>query len=188
MGQKNKNGRGRISKSAQPQIPVTQFSKEEYIEIQAEAYYRAMKRIHEEKTPVICEKPADNKEGPLYKIGVALRLLLLPVIPKEIRVNRAEILKILHGGPLSFVGFLLYCIGIAGLIMFVMERFVKKMSFDNTILLLCITIFTLFVSVYLRLAAKDIESETDINKLYAYTGSLAASVSLLLSIIALIKK
>lgn len=184
----HKNGKRKDSKSAQPQIPVTQFSKEEYIEIQAEAYYRAMKRIHEEKAPVISEKTLDNKEGKLYKIGLALRLLLLPVIPKKIKVNRAELLKTLHGGPLYFTGFVIYCIGIAGLIMFVAELFMKKMSFESTILLLCMTILALFLSVYFRLAAKDIESETDINKLYAYTGSLAASISLLLSIIALIKK
>ena len=160
------------------------------IEIQTEAYYRALKRIEDEKTKEDEQKPEIQKRNWYERILFILNVCLCPwKINKRFNVSN----RIYDSIPVMFVSFVLrlaggimWFVGMVGLVMAVCNLSVRRV-FNNIIRTGPISFAMVLLGAIFILAAGAFEKETDSNKIYAYSGSIIALVSCIVSIIALLE-
>lgn len=165
------------------------FSQEKMIEIQAEAYYRALKRIENEKTKADKKMPERTKVKWYENLLLLLNICLWPwKINKRFPINE----RIYDGIPIIFVvtilrltGILMWLGGIGNLVITIYNLFMHKI-FKDIIVILCSVVVSLFGSFFI-MSASTFEKETDNNKIYAYSASIIALVSCIVSIITLYK-
>ena len=163
------------------------ISQEQMIEIQAEAYYRALKRIEDEKAKADEQKPEEHKW--YVKILFFLNVCLWPwKVNKRFSVSD----QIYDSIPVMFVSFVLrftggimWFVGMVSLVMAVYNLIVYRVFKDIVGAGLFSLIMLLFGAIFI-LAAGAFEKETDSNKIYAYSASIIALVSCIISIIALV--
>lgn len=166
------------------------LSKEQMIEIQAEAYYRALKRIEDEKIKDDQQKPEKRKYKRYEEILFGLNIFLWPwKINKRFSVSNRiydSIPVLFVSGVLRFFGGLMWLIGLVGFGFQIYSLVIRRVT--NDILSTMSISFALltFASIFI-LAGGEFEKETDSNKIYAYSASIIALVSCIVSIIALMK-
>lgn len=166
------------------------ISQERMIEIHAEAYYRALKRIENAKLYGV-EKKHKKKEYTWYeKVFFALNVLLWPwKINKRFVINNRvydSILVMFVSGTLEVVGSLLWLMGMLEIVCLIHQMLVIGII-DYMVNICCISIFSLLFGCAFILAGREFEKETDDNRIYAYSACIIALISCVVSIIALIK-
>ncbi len=165
------------------------ISQEQMIEIQAEAYYRALKRIEDEKSKEDEQKPEIPKKKWRERILFFLNVCLWPwKINKRFNVSN----RIYDSIPVMFVSFVLrltggimWLVGMVGLVTAVYNLIVYRVFKDIVGVGPFSLVILLFGAIFI-LAADAFEKETDSNKIYAYSASIIALVSCIISIIALV--
>lgn len=164
------------------------MSREQMIEIQAEAYYRALKRIEDEKSKEDEQKPEIPKKKWHERILFFLNVCLWPwKINKRFNVSN----RIYDSIPVMFVSFVLrltggimWLVGMVGLVTAVYNLIVYRV-FKDIVGVGPVSLVILLLGAIFILAADAFEKETDSNKIYAYSASIIALVSCIVSIIAL---
>ena len=159
------------------------MSQEQMIEIQAEAYYRALKRIEDEQKPEIPKKKWHER------ILFFMNVCLWPwKINKRFNVSN----RIYDSIPVMFVSFVLrltggimWLVGMVGLVTAVYNLIVYRV-FKDIVGVGPFSLVILLLGAIFILAADAFEKETDCNKIYAYSASIIALVSCIVSIIALV--
>lgn len=165
------------------------MSQEQMIEIQAEAYYKALKRIEDEKTKEGEQKTEKQKNKWYTNILFFFNIFLWPwKMNKRFSVST----QIYDSIPVMFVSFVLrmvggtmWFVGIASLVTAVYNLMVHG-AFNDIIGVGPFSIVMLLLGAIFILAAGTFEKETDSNKIYAYSASIIALVSCIVSIIALL--
>lgn len=165
------------------------ISQEQMIEIQAEAYYRALKRIEDEKSKEDEQKPEIPKKKWHERILFFLNVCLWSwKINKRFNVSN----RIYDSIPVMFVSFVLrltggimWLVGMVGLVTAVYNLIVYRVFKDIVGVGPFSLVILLFGAIFI-LAADAFEKETDSNKIYAYSASIIALVSCIISIIALV--
>lgn len=165
------------------------MSQEQMTEIQAEAYYRALKRIEMDKLKADEQKPKKRKYKWYEEILFFLNVCLWPwKIHKRFSVSNRiydSIPVLFVSGILHFVGGCMWLIGLVGIASDIYSVVVQKTT--NDILGMgAIALVLLFLGSIFILAAGEFEKETDSDRIYAYSASIIALVSCIVSIIALI--
>lgn len=145
------------------------LSKEQMIEIQAEAYYRVLKRIEDEKTKDDKQKPEKRKYKWYEEILFSLNIFLWPwKINKRFSVSNRiydSIPVLFVSGVLRFIGGLMWLIGLTG---FGLQKYILVICrVTNDILIIIAISFAMlaFGSIFI-LAGGEFEKETDSNKIY----------------------
>ena len=179
-------GRRKIKKQNLPVVKNESniMSQEQMIEIQAEAYYRALKRIEDEKAKDDQQKPEKRKYKWYEEILFGLNIFLWPwKINKRFSVSNRiydSIPVLFVSGVLRFVGGLMWLIGLVGFGALVIRRVTNDILNTIAVSFVMLALGSIFI-----LAGGEFEKETDSNKIYAYSASIIALVSCIVSIIAL---
>lgn len=181
---KSKNKKEQIK-----QYETKNISQEKMIEIQAEAYYRAIMRIEAEKTKVVEQKLETKKYKWYENILFVLNVLFWPwKINKKFRVSNRiydSILVLFVCGVLKFVGGFMWLFGIFAII-YEIYQMVTVGIIEEIINVNPVVIFSLFLGSTFVLAGEAFSKETDSNKIYAYSASIIALISCVASILAMI--
>lgn len=193
MGEDRKRIMGR-RKPKKPNQQIIKYqsnnmSQEQMIEIQSEAYYRALKRIEDEKVKSDEQKPEKRKYKSYEKVLFCLNVFLWPwKINKRFSVSNRiydSIPVMFVSGILRFVGGFMWLVGFVGLGAEIYSLIIRKVTNEffatGSIALIMLSLGSIFI-----LAGGEFEKETDSNIIYAYSGSIIALVSCIVSIIALL--
>lgn len=165
------------------------FSQEKMIEIQAEAYYRALKRIETEKSKTDEQKPEKKKYKWYENVLFVLNVLFWPWrINKKFNVSNRiydNILVLFVSGVLKLVGGLMWLFGMFAIIYEIYQLIIEGIM-EEIVNVSPVVIFSLFLGSTFVLAGEEFGKETDSNKIYAYSSCIIALISCVLSIIAMI--
>ena len=163
------------------------ISQEKLIEMQAEAYYRALKRIKDENKEN--EQKSEMQKNKWYvNMVFFLNICLWPwKINKRFSVSN----RIYDSIPLMFVSFILrlvggimWFVGIVGLVAVAYSLIIYRVIIDIIEIGPVLFVLLLLGAIFI-VAASVFEKETDSNKIYSYSASIIALVSCIVSIIAL---
>lgn len=166
------------------------ISQEHMIEIQAEAYYRALKRMEQEKG-IVKESIKEKEEEKWYlDILFALNILFVPwKISKRFKINNQiydSVPVLVVSGLLRIVGTIIWLLGI----LLVLVSFYKVnaigISAGFFVGLSVGVFFVIFGSIFV-IAGSEFSKEVDSNKIYAYSASVLALISCTIGMIALLK-
>lgn len=167
------------------QYESSNISQEKMIEIQAEAYYRAIKRIESEK-----EMENEHTEKRKYKwyenIFFVLNALLWPwKIHKNFHLKDNMYENVL----VVFISIIMQILGaflwLFGIIMILSVFFINHNDIITTIAL---GIFSLTFGSMFILAGGQFSEEKDSNRIYAYSSCMLALVGCIIAIVAIILK
>ena len=157
------------------------FSEEKWIELQAEAYYRAIKRVEEEKKKVNIKKTSEKW---YEKIMILINVIVFPWLIWGRRKINAHVydgvlvipisMLLMYGGTFFWLG------GVGAII----TMFCKKM--ENSFSVWMISALMIFVGSLMVVSGKTFGKEEDSMKIYAYSASIIALVSCIVSIVALL--
>lgn len=167
-------------------------SEDKLIEIHAEAYYKALKRIEDEKKKEECnsEITEENKKTWFDNICIFLNFLVCPFrIFKPYRLSGGiydNILVVIISMVLKSVGFLLWLFGWYAVGYDIILIWQNGFAWAFAVMIIVGISFVLLGSM-LILAGKEFNKETDSNKIYAYSASIIALISCVVSVIALFK-
>lgn len=170
------------------------ISEEQLTEIYAESFYRALKRLDREKEDAQEQIPKQNK-GRLSLFFdnalLALNLIFCPLkISKRFKINNRiydGILIIIISVGLECIGLLIWGVGLYKFICDLVNIFASGISIVLFSPLIIDLVFSFFGSFF-YLAGKSFGEETESNKVYAYSASILALVSCIVSLIALLKE
>lgn len=164
------------------------LSQEQMIEIQAEAYYRALKRIEDEKVKTDEQKPEKRKYKWYEEVLFFFNIFLWPwKINKRFSISNRiydSIPVLFVSGILRLVGGSMWLIGLVGIASEIYRVAIQKSINDILGTGAIAFVLVLLGSIFI-LAGGEFEKETDSNKIYAYSASIIALVSCIVSIIAL---
>ena len=157
------------------------------VDIQAEAYYRALKRIEQEKLE--SNQKIDNKKKQKWYIDILLLLNILICpwkINKHFKINNRiydNLLVVFVSGGLQLLGTLLWLIGFSSFMVLVD----KIKNIQVVIIAFIIGIFSFFYGGIFIIAGDGLSKEQDSNKIYAYSAGILALISCVVSIISLVQ-
>lgn len=181
------------TKKQKPQIITYErdnTSQEEMIEIQEEAYYRALKRIENDKTRTDEPKQERQKYKWYEEVLFFINVCLWPwKISRRFRVSNRiydNIPVLFVSGILRFAGGTMWLTGLVGIVNGIYSVVIQKISNDILGTGMIALVLLLMGSIFI-LAGGEFKKETDSNKIYAYSASIIALVSCIISIIALIR-
>lgn len=185
--------RKRNGKKPQKQIVdyvYNNISQDCMIQIHAEAYYKALKRLEQEKSDSKESVTEKKKEKWHTKMFFVLNVLLCPrKISKRFTINKGiydSILVLFVSLVLEGVGTLMRLFGFP----FILFEIYKMMQngISGTLLSgFCIGIYAIFLGSLFVLASDAFNKEEDSSKIYAYSACIIALVSCIVSIITLLK-
>ncbi len=166
------------------------ISQEQMIENQAEAYYRALKRIEAEKVKSHDPKPEKQKYKWYDNILFDLNIFLWPwKISKRFSVSNRiydSIPVMIVSGFLRLIGGFMWLFGLVGcgfgIYNFIVHEVINVLLVTCSISFVMLSLGSIFI-----LAGGKFEKETDSNIIYAYSACIIALVSCIVSIIALLK-
>ena len=167
------------------------ISEERLIEIYSESFYRALKRLDEEKENAQKQTP-NQKKGRLSWSDVPLlfNLIFWPFkISKRYKLNNRMydgILVVIISLVLECIGVLAWAGGLCKLVYDFVTMFGSKI-FIEILSYLIIDLAFSFYGSFIYLAGKSFGEETESNRVYAYSASILALVSCIVSLIALLK-
>lgn len=164
------------------------FSEEKMTEIQAEAYYRALKKIEEEN------KKNEAEEERKYKwyenIFLALNVIFMPWhINKKYKVSNRiydGVLVLFVSGIMQLIGGGMWIIGILNLGCKIIYPLIKVKFAREMLDIAGITILLLVFGSVFVLAGSAFGKETDSNKIYAYSASVLVLVGCIISLITML--
>lgn len=166
------------------------ISQEKLIEIQAEAYYRALKRIENDANEADKKEPEKKKHECYYHVLFGLNAILWPwKINKKFRVNNRiydSILVLFVSGALQVIGGIIWLLGILTIVNKIWQL-LKLGIISERITAISIGIVLLCLGSTFVLAGEEFGKETDSNKIYAYSASVIALISCVVGIVALLK-
>lgn len=163
------------------QSEYANLSEEKMIEIQAEAYYRAMKRIEEEKSSQ-SESVIKREYKVWEKIAYFSNVIIFPwKINKRFNLNKMydALLVLIISSILKISGTLMWLTGV----MIVINDIVPFVP-DVNLGFYYGALPILFGSIVV-VSGSEFEKETDSNKIYAYSGAILAIISCIVSIVAI---
>lgn len=171
------------SRDARPSS-LSNFSYNECIEIQAEAYYRALKRIEVERI----SSPKNPNPSWKERFSVLFEVFFRPKQLVKRKKNLADsLLNIIVSTTLDIIGLLLRAIATASLFYSLYSLFRLPENWIQHVFYIVIYLGLIMVGGMFRAASMEIELERDYNKLYAYSASLMATLAVLISLITLMK-
>ena len=193
----SKSKRGKSTKTSIIQYECNNLSQEEMIEVHAEAYYRALKRIEDEKAKenekVKENEVMVNKKYKWYEnVFFMINVLLWPwKINKKFAIKEQiydSVLVIFVSMFLHGVGVVAWAFGAFTLICELLKLVNINIGLnDDWAVGISISMLSLVVGSVFTLAGDAFRKETDSNKIYAYSASIIAMISCVISLIALIK-
>lgn len=175
------------------------ISQEQMIDIQAEAYYRALMKVEKEKNDEVNKKNEENKKNEqneqkkkhkLYQeILFVINVVFWPwKINKKFHVGNGiydSLLVLFVALVLYFCGFIMWLAGII-IILYAIYT-IAKLGIDGINIFLWSLISMLIGSTFI-LAGKEFSKETDSNKIYAYSASIIALISCVIGVVSMIKR
>ena len=175
------------------------ISQEQMIDIQAEAYYRALMKVEKEKNDKVNKKNEENKKNEqneqkkkhkMYQeILFVINVVFWPwKINKKFHVGNGiydSLLVLFVALVLYFCGFIMWLVGII-IILYAIYT-IAKLGIDGINIFLWSLISMLIGSTFI-LAGKEFSKETDSNKIYAYSASIIALISCVIGVISIIKR
>ena len=190
-----KQGKNTISNES------SSLSQEQLIEIQAEAYYRALKRIEEEKADAkesdgIEEENVDTKEPMQEKqkwYMTMFRVLNVLLFPWKISKRFCLKDRLYDNAIVAIISWISQVIGtliwLVGIITITVGSFsvIKSEMWYGLFFTISSGLVLDFMGSLLILAGDDFSKEEDSGRIYAFSSSVIALISLLVSIIALLK-
>lgn len=164
------------------------ISQEKMIEIQAEAYYRALKRLEDEKNKEN-EKVPEKKKYKWYENALfVLNVLFWPwKINKAFSVSNRiydSILVLFVSGAMQFIGGIMWLAGTCTVV-FEIYKLITSGLTEEMINISPIMVFMIFLGSAFVLAGGEFGKETDSNKIYAYSASIIALISCIVGAVAL---
>ncbi|MCI2046879.1 MAG: hypothetical protein LKJ90_04095 [Faecalibacterium sp.] len=173
-------GRKRTSEKKQPMQVIYPFSKEEQIEIQAEAYYKALKRMESEK---IAKEPTQKLSQ--WEGGwLVAKAIIWPFhVSKKFSVEKAPdlLLSTIVITILYVIGFVLWMGGIGTIaIAFLHNAELAQRAF-TFIIGLC---FLLFGSEFI-LSAKGVDKIEESFKIESYASGMMGTLAMIVALISL---
>lgn len=169
--------------SGEKQSDYANMSEEKMIEIQVEAYYRALKRIEEEREKAVKEEVVEKRKYTFGEnVGYLLNVIFFPwKINKKFKLNRVydSLLVMIVSVILQIAGTLMWVLGIA-IVINCFVPFIPNVDLNMYMGFLPI----LFGSIVI-ISGVEFSKETDSNKIYAYSASIIAIISCIVSIVAI---
>ncbi len=169
------------------------ISEKQMIEIQAEVYYRALKKIEQDKLALKepeTEKEKHTKNSLCNNICFLSNVMFFPwKISKKFQLkNHAydNLLVLCVSGILQTIGTFVWIMGVITCLWGVSES-IKKGSFSAIITMILVGLSVISIGSMAILSGREFSKETDSNKIYAYSASIIALFSCVISIIALLK-
>lgn len=167
------------------------ISEERLIEIYSESFYRALKRLDEEKENAQKQTPNQKKVRLSWSdVLLMFNLILCPFkISKRFKLNNRMydgILVIIISVGLECFGLLIWAVGLGKFIYDLVNIYASGKSIVLFLSIIIDLVFSFFGSFF-YLAGKSFGEETESNRVYAYSASFLALVSCIVSLIALLK-
>lgn len=163
------------------------FSKEEMIEIYSEAYYRAAKRLEAENSAKKEDNATKTKRSVMDKLLYFANIIFFPFhIHKRFKGKGKyadSIIVMVLAWLFMFVGISLWLSSWICIIRVLVDT--NKNLFQKCYEIM-LYIFLIFFGTIFYQAEKEISNEQDSYKLYAYTSSLMAIISVIIAIVALV--
>ncbi len=174
------------------------ISEEKMIRIHEEAYYRAMKRIETEKQRLSVKdaeaepEKSEKKKYKLYEeILFALNVFICPwKINKKIHLRDQvynSILVMFVALGLKGIGGMMRLTGIIILLNGIVKLVKRTYELSQAISVFIISAILLFLGGIIILSGGEFEKEEDSNRIYAFSASIIALVSCVVSIISLLR-
>lgn len=171
------------------------ISEKRMVEIQAEAYYRALKKIEQDELEI--KEPETDKEKPTknnlgHDILFLLNVIFLPWrISKKFKLkdNVYDNLLVLSvSGILQIIGTIVWLLGLV-MVFDEISGISKKepFSISTLIIIISVGIMVIIIGSIAILSGREFSKETDSNKIYAYSANIIALLSCVVSIIAILK-
>ena len=180
--------RHRNEKSSPANMPLymSNFSYNECVEIQAEAYYRALKRLESEKysqEQITTTKPLSKKDKVHFFLNIFFH-------PKKLKIKREHfadsLLVIIVATTLDLIGYLLRLIAIS-LFAYSIYSFIKfPAQVTTNILYIVFAIPIKFLGGIFNASSVEIENGRDYKKIYAYSASIMSVLAVIIAVIALL--
>ncbi len=162
------------------------ISKREWIEIQSEAFYRALKRIESEKK--LAEIPTVYDFTKKEKMFALFKAFICPKTIKNKYIKNEAITDNLFSMITSFIMIAIgHMIRIIGLIILLstIYYFIKFQKWSILLLGASLGILSLLLGVFFVWSGDEIEKEKDSNKINIYTSNVFALIGLIVAIIAI---
>lgn len=160
------------------------------IQIHAEAYYKALKRLEQEKDNSNESVTEKKKEKWHTRFFFVINVLFFPwIINKRFKINKGiydSILILVVSTTLELVGTFMWIVGIYLSISKIWQMIKDGIS-NDLFGVFCMGMFLFFLGSVFVLASKEFIDEKDNNKIYAYSACIIALVSCIVSIITLLK-
>lgn len=183
----------RNKKKSQKQIVqyvYNNMSQDRIIQIQAEAYYKALKRLEQEKVDLNESVTEKKKEKWYTRTFFVFNVLFFPwKISKRFTINKGiydSILVLFVSGVLEIAGVLIWLIGIY-LILSEIYKITQVGISDTFFSGSFIGILAIFLGSLFVLASDAFSKEVDSSKIYAYSACIIALVSCVVSIFTLLQ-
>ncbi len=171
------------------QYESSNLSQEKMIEIQAEAYYRVIKRIESEKE-IKSEKEIENKhtEARKYKWYENILFVINALLwPWKIHKNFQLKDNIYDNVLVVFISIIMQILGavlwLFGIIIILSNFFINNNDIITTV---SFAIFSLTFGSMFILAGGQFSEEKDSNRIYAYSSCMLALVGCIIAIVAII--
>lgn len=182
MGKRN----NKKSQKQNIQYECVNISQDRMIEIQAEAYYRALKKIEQEKSDE--NQSVVEKEKWYNKILLVLNVLIFPwKIYKGFSINKGmydSVLVFVVSISLEIIGTLMWIFGFVSTIYGVYQMVIVGIS-SVSFTTFYIGVMSIFMGSIFVLASSEFSKEKDSTKIYAYSACIIALISCVVSIISL---
>ena len=192
---KKKHKKKKTSKKAMSGIDLrnnincSAYTKEELIEIQEEAYVRAMRRMELEKQQRV------NDEYPQFDskkdmIGYMLNVLFCPLFIRKkytLRKGYSEgLIRLTSAGLVGLIGLLLWLSGVIFVILSLLGVLNNTWGRNEIFIAVVLAAYCLVFASCFIAAAREIDQEKDFQKICAYSFSLMAIVAVVISLISVI--
>lgn len=167
------------------------ISQERMIEMQAEAYYRALKKIEQEKTSCQEQEQEKTKNKWYMKVLLILNVIFWPwKINSKFSINNQmydSILVFFVSVVLQLVGTSMWVLGVIAIVFAIYQMIAVRIAVILWVSC-CIGLLLIMLGSMFVLSGENFSQEEDSNKIYAYSASIIAMLSCVVSIIALLKK
>lgn len=180
-----RNRKNKEKQKAVSEYKMISFSKEQMIEMQAEAYYQAMKRLEDEKVKEAIETENQKVERWYHRLLVVILFMLCPWgLNKLYGLKRTiydGVLLVPVVSIMQIAGTLFWGVGVIGIVG-IGACLIPQ--YNGTIIFLESILSMMFGSLLIA-SAKQFSKETDSGKIYAYSASVFAMIGCVISVVAL---
>lgn len=157
------------------------FSREDYIQMQMEAYYQAIKRLENEKLTDTQLKPAVKKsKRDIFSIIICIMIFPWRLHKKNIA---DDLLSLLVSGTLTLTGLILYFAAIV--CVFGVILCIHKSILCTILFFVGMFIFLLYGGAFIA-SSKEIENEKNKERLYAYSSALMSALAVIIALVAIL--